>query len=67
MLNVKTFKEVVEVRKEIDSRMFNAEKYRMNFCCEWDGLGKTLSKENSKEVCRGGVSFRSEFYVRKRR
>ena len=37
--------------KKLTSRMFNPEKYRMNFCRECQGLGKTLSKENSKEVC----------------
>lgn len=35
----------------------------MNFCRECHGLGKTLSKQNSKEicqVCRGGVPLRSD-------
>jgi hypothetical protein len=42
--------------KKLAGKMFNPEKYHMNFCRECHGPGKTLNKENSKEVrqvCRG--------------
>jgi hypothetical protein len=37
--------------KKSHDRMFNPEKYHMNFCHECQRLGKTLNKKNSKEVC----------------
>lgn len=38
-------------RKKATDRMFNPEKYQMNFCHECQGLGKTFNKDKSKEVC----------------
>jgi hypothetical protein len=36
-------------QKRMPGRMSNPEKYRMNFCHECHGLGKTFDKKNSKE------------------
>ena len=54
--------------------MFNPEKYHMNFCHEFQGLGKTFGKENLKEVCQvcgGGRCPRLDIgrvsFVRQRR
>jgi PHP family Zn ribbon phosphoesterase len=38
-------------KKKIANKMFNPEKYHMNFCHECHGLGKVSNKDNSKEVC----------------
>jgi len=38
-------------QKKPTDRVFNPEKYHMNFCHGCHGLGKTFDKENSKEVC----------------
>ena len=44
-------------RKKTAHKIFDSEKYRMNFCHECHGLGKTFDKDgsfnedNSKEVC----------------
>jgi len=38
-------------KKKIAEQMFNPEKYRMDFCHEYQALGKTFNKENAEEVC----------------
>jgi len=45
-------------KKKTDDGRFNPEKYRMNFCHEYHGLGKTFNKENSEGVCQVCVGFK---------
>jgi hypothetical protein len=57
-------KRLLMLRKKANDRRFNSEKYHMNFCREWHGLGKTLNRENSKEDCQvcGGDRSRTFRY-----
>jgi hypothetical protein len=53
-------KRLLMSEKKTTDKMFNSEKYHMNFCHEFQGLGKTFGKENLKEVCQvcgGGRSL----------
>lgn len=49
-------------KKKADDRRFNPAKYHMNFCHEYQGLGKTFNKEDSKEICQvcGGFGLTKE-------
>ena len=38
-------------KKKITDRMFNPDKYSMNFCHGCNGMGKILDKGNSLTVC----------------
>jgi len=45
-------------KKKTAYRVFNPEKYHMNFCHECHGLGKTLNNNGkSKEVCQACGGF----------
>jgi hypothetical protein len=49
-------------RKKADGRRFDPEKYQLDFCHEYRGLGETFNKESSKEVCQvcGGFGLIEE-------